>query len=156
MMQHSCDTAAVPSWLKYWEMTTVHMIADQSDLGCLHWITVTVSLSSTHLPRSSSSYWNDRLERGWAQLAFALSHVLKCRASCQLGSWVDPYNIVSIFSKLFMAILLQLIAGSIPLSADFGSHDNTCFCFLFYFCIRPYWGDLLLHFPLDDHTRNGN
>lgn len=96
-------------------MTAVHMIADQSDLGCLHWITVTVSLSITH--------WNGRLERWWAQLAFALSHVLKCRASCQLGSWVDSYNIVRILSKLCMALLLQLIAGSSPLSVDFGSHE---------------------------------
>lgn len=105
-LQHQCDAAAVYSQLYVWELSD-HVTADRSFL----------SLLRAESSDCQSSLWPSSTHcQGWAQLAPAISRMLRGRASCQSGSWVDPDNIVRILSEPCAVLLHQLIAGNSMLS----------------------------------------
>lgn len=73
---------------------------------------------------SPSAHWSNKLGRGQAQLALAVSHMLRDRASCQPVSRVDPDNIVWILPEPAAALPHQLIVGNSLLSADSGPQGS--------------------------------
>lgn len=92
----------------------------------LEWRVVTVIHRSLLCP--SSAHWSARLERGWAQLAFAPSHKLRSGASCQSGSCKHPDNVVRILPEPGAALRCQLTAGFRSLSAHSGSQESKREC----------------------------
>lgn len=70
---------------------------------------LTVSHRSLLCP--SNTHWSAKQEREWEQLALALSHVLRARASCQSSNWADPGNIVGILPDPGPTLRYQPTAG---------------------------------------------